>query len=249
MCTECSSWRRAAALLQAAAAGSHVLHAPLHFLYPFTASPWLPRQPRLKQLLIKDDGSANNKVHSEVFRWSLTCRKKQLNLDTRMMRVDGQTDRWTDRRTVRQKERTNLPRTVVLTGTCGLQNQQVSSSFRCVLQQRLHPDLAGVAPPGSRPLSRGVRSGHEGPQQHSIQGRCWVESPPLSVCSHVSVSRFSGEPWTGPAPSRCCSSPAETLTRLYAPVAPVQHQSRTSSSLLAGHLRSSLGSGCFLRSC
>lgn len=52
---------------------------------------------------------------------------------------------------------------------------------RCVLQQCLHPDLEGAAPSRRRPLPWGVGSGHEGPQQHRVQG----SSQTLSFCSSV----------------------------------------------------------------
>lgn len=41
---------------------------------------------------------------------------------------------------------------------------------RCVLQQCVHSDLESAATSRRRPVSWGVRSGHEGPKQHRIQG-------------------------------------------------------------------------------
>lgn len=55
------------------------------------------------------------------------------------------------------------------------------SPRRRVLQQRLHADLEGPPAPGRGPLPGRVRPGHEGAQQHRLQGACApAPSPPPS---------------------------------------------------------------------
>lgn len=80
------------------------------------------------------------------------------------------------------------------------------SFSRCVLQQCLHSDLASAPAPCCRPFSWSVWSGHEGPQQHRIQG---TSSPSIiciwmskiaqlcfMTCAFFVILKRSGRQWT-----------------------------------------------------